>query len=138
MHNKMIAAVLVLLLTSCTTTNSGGGAGTATVDAAQPRPKVDASAPLATSAADLAKSSAEETETSEPTVYRGNNRQVKMPAVEEPIRFLGEDVSINFEQAPLSEVMHAIMGDISAAGLCGRPAYQGRGNAAYPHSHTPW
>ena len=35
-----------------------------------------------------------------------------MPPVTEPIRFVGEDVSINFEQAPLSEVMHAIMGDI--------------------------
>jgi general secretion pathway protein D len=35
-----------------------------------------------------------------------------MPAVTEPIRFVGEDVSINFEQAPLGEVMHAILGDI--------------------------
>ena len=111
MHNKMIAAALVLLLASCATSDSGTGYATAE-GATQAKPKVDASAPLATSAADLAKSKDEDTETSEPTVYRGNNRQVKMPAVEEPIRFLGEDVSINFEQAPLSEVMHAIMGDI--------------------------
>ena len=27
-------------------------------------------------------------------------------------RMLGDDVSLNFEQAPLSEVLHAIMGDI--------------------------
>tara|TARA_R110001592_G_scaffold215025_2_gene468286 strand:+ start:54536 stop:56716 length:2181 start_codon:yes stop_codon:yes gene_type:complete len=113
MRNKMIAAALVLLLASCATTDSGGGSGTSTTaGSAQARPKVDASAPLATSAADLAESNAEEETKSDPTLYRGNNRQVNMPAVQEPIRFLGEDVSINFEQAPLSEVMHAIMGDI--------------------------
>jgi general secretion pathway protein D len=32
--------------------------------------------------------------------------------VQEQVRFVGDDVSLNFEQAPLSEVMHAIMGDI--------------------------
>tara|TARA_R110001599_G_scaffold145321_1_gene327634 strand:- start:90591 stop:92792 length:2202 start_codon:yes stop_codon:yes gene_type:complete len=113
MHNKMIAVALVLLLASCATPHSGGGSGLSTAEGeTQAKPKVDASAPLATSAADLAESKAEEAEKSDPTIYRGNNRQVNMPAVQEPIRFLGEDVSINFEQAPLSEVMHAIMGDI--------------------------
>ena len=114
MHNKMIAVALVLLLASCATPHSGGGSGLSTREGeAQARPKVDASAPLATSAADLAESKAEEeAEKSDPTIYRGNNRQVNMPAVQKPIRFLGDDVSINFEQAPLSEVMHAIMGDI--------------------------
>lgn len=114
MHNKMIAVALVLLLASCATPHSGGGSGVSTTAGeTQAKPKVDASAPLATSAADLAESKAEEeAEKSDPTIYRGNNRQVNMPAVQEPIRFLGDDVSINFEQAPLSEVMHAIMGDI--------------------------
>lgn len=113
MHNKMIAAALVLLLASCATPHSGGGSNTASAPGEpQVKSKVDASAPLATSAADLANAKAEEEEKDEPTVYRGNNRQVNMPAVREPIRFVGADVSINFEQAPLSEVMHAIMGDI--------------------------
>jgi len=56
--------------------------------------------------------SAAAAEPSSPTIFRGTDQQVRMPAVTEPIRFVGEDVSINFEQAPLGEVMHAILGDI--------------------------
>ncbi len=44
--------------------------------------------------------------------YRGNDRQVNLPPVQEPVRLLGEDVSLNFEQAPLEEVVHAVLGDI--------------------------
>jgi general secretion pathway protein D len=44
--------------------------------------------------------------------YRGNDRQVNIPPVREPIRLLGKDVSLNFEQAPLEEVVHAVLGDI--------------------------
>jgi general secretion pathway protein D len=75
---------------------------------------VDASAALSTSASQLAQANALESGAQDPeaVMYRGNNRQVRMPAVEEPVRFVGDDVSINFEQAPLSEVMHAILGDI--------------------------
>ncbi len=113
MFKKMIAAGLVVLLTSCATTHTGQGAANTGAPAPSAKAGVDASAALSTSAADLAKSAAEEEEQkSEPTIYRGTDRQVRMPAVAEPIRFVGEDVSINFEQAPLSEVMHAIMGDI--------------------------
>ena len=112
MLRTISAAALALLLTSCTTTTNTGAGGDAQT-ATTSKPKVDASAPLATSAADLAKLEEEEDESkSEPTLYRGNDRQVKMPPVEEPVRFVGEDVSINFEAAPLSEVMHAILGDI--------------------------
>ncbi len=111
MLKQLAAAAVILLLTSCTTTGNGQGAATqvAATQIAPVKPKVDASAALSTSAADLAKSTAEE---STPTIFRGTDQQVKMPAVAEPVRFVGEDVSINFEQAPLSEVMHAIMGDI--------------------------
>ena len=110
MLKTLTAATVVLLLTSCSTNYSGKSAGA--TPAAPKKAAVDASAPLSTSAADLAGSTAEESGSSAPTIYRGTDRQVKLPPVAEPIRFLGEDVSINFEQAPLSEVMHAIMGDI--------------------------
>lgn len=111
------AAVAIGWLTSCATQDNSQAAQTTAPDAAQAQPvaavpKVDASAPLSTSAADLADSLAEEKQPKEAIVYRGNDRQVRMPAVEKPVRFVGEDVSLNFEQAPLSEVMHAIMGDI--------------------------
>ena len=109
MLKTLTAATVILLLTSCSTNYSGKSAGSAPT--VPDKAVVDASAPLSTSAADLA-GSAEEPVDSTPTIYRGTDRQVKLPPVTEPIRFLGEDVSINFEQAPLSEVMHAIMGDI--------------------------
>ena len=110
MQKTLTAATVVLLLTSCSTNYSGTSTGAA--PAAPTKASVDASAPLSTSAAGLAGSAEEEPAVAAPTIYRGTDRQVKMPPVAEPIRFLGEDVSINFEQAPLSEVMHAIMGDI--------------------------
>jgi general secretion pathway protein D len=75
-----------------------------------PQPVVDASAELSTSATELAQS--KEQERRQPIIYRGDNQTVRMPAVDAPIRMLGDDVSLNFEQAPLSEVLHAIMGDI--------------------------
>ena len=97
---------------------SSASSATATADSAAVEQagagiaKVDASAELSTSAAKLAESASGESPRSEPIIYRGSDRQVNMPAVAEPVRFVGEDVSLNFEQAPLSEVMHAIMGDI--------------------------
>jgi general secretion pathway protein D len=76
------------------------------------KPFVDASAALSTSAAALAGANAGGEQRADPTLYRGNDAQWRMPAVPEPVKFIGDDVSLNFEQAPLSEVMHAIMGDI--------------------------
>ncbi len=66
---------------------------------------------LASSATDLASSVANNTR-AEPILYRGNDKQIKLPPARQPINFIGDDVSLNFEQAPLNEVMHAIMGDI--------------------------
>ncbi|RLA43455.1 MAG: type II secretion system protein GspD, partial [Gammaproteobacteria bacterium] len=107
------------LLASCTATSDKQDAGaTAEADSAQattapaPAPAVDASAELSTSAADLAASKSDESQRAAPIIYKGNDQQVRLPNPEEPVRFLGDDVSLNFEQAPLSEVMHAIMGDI--------------------------
>jgi len=82
--------------------------------AAQPKPKVDASAPLESTAVDLARANQLAAKAPEPILYKGNDRQVNLPATSEPVRFVGEDVSLNFEKAPLSEVVHAIVGDILA------------------------
>ncbi|MFT4768626.1 MAG: general secretion pathway protein D [Glaciecola sp.] len=48
----------------------------------------------------------------EPVLYRGTDQQVRLPEPQKAIKFLGDDVSLNFEQAPLDEVVHAIVGDI--------------------------
>ncbi len=47
-----------------------------------------------------------------PVIYKGTDRQVRMPQPSEPIRLVGEDVSLNFEEAPLAEVVHAVLSDI--------------------------
>ncbi len=35
-----------------------------------------------------------------------------MPPAREPIKLYGDAVSLNFEEAPLSEVVHSVLGDI--------------------------
>lgn len=51
-------------------------------------------------------------ERSKPVLYRGSDKLIKTPRGLPPISVLGDDVSLNFEQAPLMEVVHAILGDI--------------------------
>ncbi|MFV8818300.1 type II secretion system secretin GspD [Haliea sp. E17] len=67
---------------------------------------------LATSAEELARQKAAQSEGRETVLYRGSDRMVNLPAKQEPVKFVGDDVSLNFEQAPLSEVTHAVLGDI--------------------------
>ncbi|MDB4261693.1 type II secretion system secretin GspD [bacterium] len=117
---KLLIAAAACSLVSCTamqndpvesTTVTSEVAGEASAAAPEPEPLVDASAELSTSAAQLAESREEETP-AEPIIYRGTDQQVRMPASSAPVTFLGDDVSLNFEQAPLNEVVHAIVGDI--------------------------
>ena len=49
---------------------------------------------------------------SKPSIYRGNDQVVRMPQAQPPVQFYGDAVSLNFEEAPLTEVVHAVMGDI--------------------------
>lgn len=47
----------------------------------------------------------------EPRIFRGNDTMVKLPgAAGRPLR--GEAVALRFEQAPIAEVVHAILGDM--------------------------
>ncbi|MEH6610851.1 MAG: type II secretion system secretin GspD [Halioglobus sp.] len=119
MWDKIAVVAALSLLSSCAALEerdralSSGEASSGSVNTE--KKIVDASAPLATSATALAKGEkAEDEPGDEAVIYRGNDKQVNIPAVQSPVRFVGDDVSLNFEQAPLSEVMHAIMGDILA------------------------
>ena len=67
---------------------------------------------LASTAAELAATAVTESQLTEPVFYKGNDSQIRSPETREAIRLIGEDVSLNFEQAPLAEVVHAVMGDI--------------------------
>ena len=48
----------------------------------------------------------------QPTLYKGSGNLVKIPPVRPAVKLVGKDVTLNFEQAPLVEVVHAVMGDI--------------------------
>jgi general secretion pathway protein D len=117
MLKKLPVAALLVFLVSCVAPMDQQAPVSGTVpevaeQSAASGAMVDASAPLSTSAVGLANSVANEGPRREPTIYRGTNQMVKMPPADGPVRFIGEDVSLNFEQAPLSDVMQAIMGDI--------------------------
>ena len=45
-------------------------------------------------------------------VFAGTDQGVRMPPAREPIKLYGDAVSLNFEEAPLSEVVHSVLGDI--------------------------
>lgn len=51
-------------------------------------------------------------ELAEPLIFPGTDQSINMPLPREAIQLDGEAVTLNFEQAPLSEVVHAILGDI--------------------------
>ncbi|MDG2271304.1 MAG: type II secretion system secretin GspD [Halioglobus sp.] len=114
---KIVLAATVLA--SCATMDNEQ-ATTAAPDAKAPQQAagpaakafVDASAELSTSASALADANAGDEPRAAATIYRGNDSQWRMPAASGPVKFIGDDISLNFEQAPLSEVMHAILGDI--------------------------
>ncbi|WP_299980326.1 type II secretion system secretin GspD [uncultured Pseudoteredinibacter sp.] len=45
------------------------------------------------------------------TIYKGNDRQLRAPKARKAIKLDGEAVHMNFEGAPLADVVHAILGD---------------------------
>ena len=46
-------------------------------------------------------------------IFEGTDKVVRMPPRREPIRvYDGDAVALNFEEAPLSEVLHSVIGDI--------------------------
>lgn len=51
-------------------------------------------------------------EPSAPVIFRGSDQTAKLPAPQPPVRLDGDAVMLNFEQAPLADVMHSILGEI--------------------------
>ena len=48
----------------------------------------------------------------EAITFRGTDQVVKLPDVPDPVRFVGDAVTLSFENAPLSEVTHAVLSDV--------------------------
>jgi general secretion pathway protein D len=111
----VVIAMAVSLLTSCAMPGQGKPpADNAEGSSSETSEAVAQPAGLSSSASELAVAAAEEKPLTDPIIYKGTDRPVRVPAVQEPIKFVGDDVSLNFEQAPLGEVVHAIMWDILA------------------------
>ena len=75
---------------------------------------IDANKPLAASASALAEGEieADNVVEAEAITYRGNDKSFNPIKDPEPIRFVGDAVTLSFENAPLSEVTHAILSDV--------------------------
>ncbi|MDX1735187.1 MAG: type II secretion system secretin GspD [Halioglobus sp.] len=80
--------------------------------AAQARPGSDQAAPEPGALAAGGVQSPEDPEGTTPTIFRGTDAVFRRPNPLPPVRLQGEAVSLNFEQAPLTEVVHAVLGDI--------------------------
>ncbi len=118
-------ATATLVLSSCTTMDSqtpGTGSATGATTEIAPEGLTVGGAP-ATDPLNLDKMPGDEVPNqappvpapivpSVPTLYRGTDEVIRMPAPQQPVQYFGDAVSLNFEQAPLTEVVHAIMGDI--------------------------
>ncbi|WP_326544569.1 secretin N-terminal domain-containing protein, partial [Luminiphilus syltensis] len=100
-----LVSVLVLAVLGCAGQRDKGGVEEQLVNAEKP---------LATSARSLADDNveADKVPTPESVKYRGNDQLVDLPESEKPVRFVGDDVTLAFENAPLKEVTHAILSDI--------------------------
>ena len=46
------------------------------------------------------------------SLFLGTDQGVRMPPAREPIKVYGDAVTLNFEEAPLAEVVHSIVGDL--------------------------
>lgn len=53
-----------------------------------------------------------ETQRPQPTLFMGNDHVVHLPPKPPAFDLQGETVSLNFEQAPLVDVVHAVLGDL--------------------------
>jgi general secretion pathway protein D len=120
----VVLATAALVLSSCTSMDSqtpGTGSTTGVTTAVAPEGLTVGGAP-ATDPLNLDKIPREVPNQAPPapapivpsvaTLYRGTDEVIRMPAPQQPVQYFGDAVSLNFEQAPLTEVVHAIMGDI--------------------------
>ena len=48
----------------------------------------------------------------QPILFKGNDRVVNLPPARPAIALKGEAVSLNFEQAPITDVLHGVLGDL--------------------------
>ena len=99
---SMTAGALAFVLVSCATVPEAEPSGSAGSD-----PITD------TQSAALSEQGEENQEPAavQSALYLGTDKGVQLPTARPPIRLDGDAVMLNFEQAPLNEVIHTILGD---------------------------
>lgn len=105
LRNPTLASVLILVLAGCAST----GPDLAREDAPRRTQSV-----LSAPGDGLGQPDSAATDSSafEPTVIAGNDRLFNAPDPRKPVIVRGDAVTLRFEQAPVTEVVHAILGDI--------------------------
>ncbi|MCK9564304.1 MAG: hypothetical protein M0R02_16440, partial [Bacteroidales bacterium] len=94
----LTSLVVALAMAGCATTDSPPPQPAATVVRADSQPPAEAADDSATA--------------QEPVIYRGNDRVVNIPEARPAVSLSGSGVTLNFEQAPITEVVHSILGEI--------------------------
>lgn len=122
MKSSHIAAVILYVaigLAGCATTQTQRASPTAAEKVraassgqavAAPAAKARGSAPEAP--AQPAVPSPQPSPRAEPTLIRGDDRFFKAPGPITPVAVSGDAVSLHFEQAPVTDVVHALLGDM--------------------------
>jgi len=100
MGTPSLILVLAALMTSCASLPPSNG-----------DKLIDAAQPLEASAQALADSDDDDS-MGEPVKFVGSDQMVNLPKAAKPVRFVGDAVTLSFENAPLSEVAHAVLSDI--------------------------
>ena len=96
-------------LSSCATMNHGGEQGESLSPVNESRAVLDDD-----QASERIAAGAESSEAPEKTdrIITGDDRSsIRPPEVREPLKLYGDAVSMNFEEAPLADVVHSILGD---------------------------
>lgn len=100
---KLLTCLLLAGVAACTSPDVR--------DAPSPAKRAGSPSSASTAVANTATGPVEEA-VSEPSIFLGNDRVVNMPEAPPRVRLDGKAVSLNFEQAPVTEVVHSIMGEI--------------------------
>lgn len=103
---RLLPLVVAISVAGCASMSSNSGS--------KGNKAIDASVPLSTSASELAgdEIEADEVADAEAITFRGTDQVFKLPDAPEPVRFVGDAVTLSFENAPLSEVTHAVLSDV--------------------------
>jgi len=103
---RLLPLVVAISVAGCASMSSSSGS--------KGNKAIDASVPLSTSATELAgdQIEADEVADAEAITFRGTDQVFKLPDAPDPVRFVGDAVTLSFENAPLSEVTHAVLSDV--------------------------